>query len=94
MITHQKGSADHQKSLGSKDIQRMFILLTFESNARIHLVTETLGDTSPLNITELLLYLDWTQYLTLQAEWQGRLTLKGSSRPHVSTVPRLTYLSG
>lgn len=79
---------------GSDDIQRMFIFLTFEYSAWGHLVRETLGDTSSLNITKLVLHLDWPQKLTLQAQRQEQLTLKGFSQPHVSTVPHLTYLSG
>lgn len=57
----------------------MFISLTFESNARGHLVTKALGDTSSLNIAKLVLHLDGSQDLTLRAERQDQLTLKGFS---------------
>lgn len=90
---HEKGPADHPRSFGSNNIQRMFIFLTFESNVRGHLVTETVGDTSSLNIAKLVLHLDGPQDLTLQSEWQDQLTLKGFSQPHAPAVPHLTYLS-
>lgn len=82
---HRKGSADHGKSFGSNDIQRMCTLPTFESSAREHLVTETLGDISPLNTTELALYLDRPQYLTLQADPDRHLSAPGacSSTSHL-----------
>lgn len=95
-LPHGKGSADHVKSFGSNNIQRMFILpkLPFESSAKGHLVTGTIGNINSLNIAELVLHLDWLQYLSLQAEWQDQPTPRGFSQPHVSTVPHLTYLSG
>lgn len=91
---HQKGSEDHLRSFGSNNIQKMFIFLTFESNARGHLATKTLGNTSSLKRTNLVLHLDWLQDLTLQAEWQDQLTLQGFLQPHIPALPHLTYLSG
>ena len=86
------GLSLHQK--GSADIQRMFILLTFGSSATDHVVTETLGDTSSLNIIELVLCLDWPQYLTLQTGWQDQLTPKDFSQSQVSPLLHLTSLAG
>lgn len=85
---HRKGAADQGKSFGSNDIQSMFTLLTVESSAGEHLVTETLGDVSPLNTTELVLRLDRPRPSPC------RLTLTGASQPQVPAVPHLTYLSG
>lgn len=84
--SHRKGSVDYGKSFGSNDIQRMYTLLTFESSAREHLVTETLGDISPLNTTELVLYLDWLKYLTLQADPDRHLSAPGDYRS-ISHLP-------
>lgn len=91
---HWKGPADHPRSFGSNNIQRMFIFLTFESSARGHLVTKALGETSSLNTAKLVLHLDGSQDLTLRAEGQDQLTPKGFSESHVLVVPHLTYLSG
>lgn len=59
-LPYGKGSAGHVKSFGSNNIQRMFILpkLPFESSAKGHLVTGTIGNINSLNIAELVLHLD------------------------------------
>lgn len=56
----------------------------------------TLGHSSSLPATELILHLDWIQYLKiLQAGWQDELTPKGFSQPHfhISTSHFSVWLS-
>lgn len=69
-----KGSADHWKSFGSNDIESMFILsgLAFESCARGHLVTGTLGDTSIPNRTQLTSPSPWLATVANPSGWAAR----------------------